>query len=124
VYEGPLILGDGSEPVVLEEPARDYVPSSRPGGRLPHAWIGGGASTLDLIDPRVMTLLVCAGTEIDHLDAHVPFLVEQCPADAWKAAFGLDPLTCLVVRPDQHIAFRGPINEVGAAFDRLSAGVD
>ncbi|HAN36923.1 MAG TPA: monooxygenase, partial [Acidimicrobiaceae bacterium] len=49
-YSGPLVIDDGSEAPLLAEPARDYAPSSRPGGRLPHAWLPDGRSTLDLID--------------------------------------------------------------------------
>lgn len=60
-YEGLLVVPDGSKPVVLDEPARDYEPSTRPGGRLPHAWIADGVSTLDLVDPEIPTVLVRAG---------------------------------------------------------------
>ncbi len=60
-YDGALVVPDGSDPDVLDEPARDYVPSTRPGGRLPHGWIDDGVSTLDLVDPVVSTVLVRHG---------------------------------------------------------------
>ena len=112
VYDGPLVVPDGSEPVVLDEPARDYEPSTRPGGRLPHAWISDGVSTLDLVDPRHPTILRRAGTELDAGDTRVPLSIESCPADVWDESLGLDAETCLIVRPDQHIAYRGSIGEV------------
>jgi len=40
-----LVVSDGSVEPVLDEPARDYVPSTRPGGRLPHGWIDASVST-------------------------------------------------------------------------------
>jgi 2,4-dichlorophenol 6-monooxygenase len=107
-YDGPLVVPDGSEPVAFDEPARDYAPSTRPGGRLPHAWIGDGVSTLDLIDPKIPTVLVRDGTEVDDFDSGVPFGVTPCPAQLWDERFELDAETCLIVRPDQHVAFRGP----------------
>ncbi len=122
VYTGPLVIADGSEPAVLEEPAGDYEPSTRPGGRLPHAWIGEGVSTLDLVDPVIPTLLVRDGAESslvpsENGDAAVPHIVTLCPAAVWDDCFGLDLRDCLIVRPDQHIAFRGLAVEAMAALD-------
>ena len=122
-YEGLLVVPDGSGPNVLEEPARDYEPSTRPGGRLPHGWTVEGLSTLDLIDPKVPTVLARQGTDlgpvsVDDGSSRVPFVVTVCPATVWDETFGLDPQTCLIVRPDQHIAFRGPIAEALEVLDR------
>ena len=124
-YDGPLVIPDGSEPVVLDEPARDYEPSTRPGGRLPHAWIADGVSTLDLIDPEIPTVLVRAGAEPAGIEARVPFVVASCPPEVWDENFELDPQHCLIVRPDQHVAFRGPIGAIVSTLeDRLSRPLD
>ncbi len=127
-YDGALVVPDGSDPVVLDEPARDYVPSTRPGGRLPHGWIDDGVSTLDLVDPVVSTVLVRHGSDTGAPSKHdgspVPFVVASCPADAWDASFGLDSQTCLIVRPDQHIAFRGPTSEALDALERCFGSVE
>jgi len=117
-YDGPLVVADGSEPALLAEPARDYVPSTRPGGRLPHAWIGDRVSTLDLIDPRVPTIVTREGATVTRSGSLPPHVDASCPAAVWDETFGLDPGTCLIVRPDQHIAFHGPIR---AAIDTLIA---
>lgn len=123
VYEGPLIIPDGSEAVVLEEPARDYEPSTRPGGRLPHGWIDEGVSTLDLIDSAIPTILTRQGGELEETapGLRVPFSLAHCPVTVWDDTFELEPGLCLVVRPDQHIAFRGPIAAVFQALERCSA---
>ncbi len=53
------MIDDGSEIPELDEPARDYVPSTRPGGRLRHLWLPDRRSTLDLVNVTVPTVLVC-----------------------------------------------------------------
>ncbi len=118
-YDGPLVVGDGSEPETLDEPARDYAPSTRPGGRLPHAWIGDGTSTLDLVDAAHPTVLVSDGSTGASLilgdTEGVPFVVAEVPAAVWDTSFELAADICLIVRPDQHVMFRGPIDQsVGA----------
>lgn len=116
-YAGPLLIDDGSDAIVLAEPARDYVPSTRPGGRLPHAWLPDGRSTLDLIDVRLPTILVRQGSPPGDLGHQC--VVMSCPAGVWDNAFGLDDDQGLIVRPDQHVAYRGPISDSAAAFAAL-----
>ena len=120
-YTGDLVIDDGTEAPVLQEPARDYLPSSRPGGRLPHAWLPDGRSTLDLIASDVPTLLVAAGYEAPALDPSVPVTVVEVPVELWSEAFAIDPATCLLVRPDQHIAFRGAPAGLGDALRAMFA---
>jgi 2,4-dichlorophenol 6-monooxygenase len=119
-YGGSLVVDDGTDAMVLEEPARDYVPSTRPGGRLPHAWLADGRSTLDLVDVGVPTLLVREAALVGDVDR--PCLVVPCPAAVWDDSFALGPTDCLVVRPDQHIAYRGRISDVGTALAQLFGG--
>ncbi len=123
-YDGPLVIDDGSIPVPLDEPARDYVPSTRPGGRLPHAWIGEATSTLDLVDPLAPTVLTRSGSLLPPLDPAVPSVVRAVPAAVWDDTFELDADICLVVRPDQHIAFRGRPDEASTALARLFGPAD
>lgn len=115
-YSGQLVLDDGTDASTIDEPARDYVPSTRPGGRLPHAWLPDGRSTLDLVDLDLPTLLVRDGSPsrpVGH-----PCTIVACPAGVWDDAFGLAD-QCLIVRPDQHVAFRGAISDAGAALTQL-----
>ena len=117
-YTSSLVIADGSEAPVLAEPARDYVPSTRPGGRLPHGWLGDGRSTLDLIDPVVPTVLVCEGHDSTST-GQIPVVLRYCPVEIWRSVFGLDSTDCLIVRPDQHIAFRGPAAAADAELRQL-----
>ena len=117
VYEGPLVVDDGTEAVVLDEPARDYLPSTRPGGRLPHGWLDAATSTLDLVDPAVPTVLVRAGTDPSELPGSVT--ARTVGAEIWDETFALAPDVCLVVRPDQHIAARCPVVDVVDALQEL-----
>jgi len=116
-YSGPLVLDDGTTAPTLDEPARDYVPSTRPGGRLPHAWLPDGRSTLDLVDIALPTLLVRDGSPCRAFGRS--WIVVSCPAGVWDDTFGLADDQCLIVRPDQHVAFRGAISDAGAALTQL-----
>jgi hypothetical protein len=120
-HRGDLVIDDGSEALVLEEPARDYLPSSRPGARLPHGWLADGRSTLDLIAPDIPTLLLAAGSEAPILDPSITVKVVEVPVEIWSEAFAIDAATCLLVRPDQHIAFRGPAAGVPDALRAMFA---
>ena len=116
-YSGPLVLDDGTAASTLDEPARDYVPSTRPGGRLPHAWLPDGRSTLDLVDIALPTLLVRDGSPSRAIGGS--WIVVSCPAGVWDDTFGLADDQCLIVRPDQHVAFRGAMSDAGAALTQL-----
>jgi 2,4-dichlorophenol 6-monooxygenase len=117
-YEGALVIDDGTPPVVLAEPARDYEPSTRPGARLPHVWLADGRSTLDLVDPRVFTLLVREGEPPGTAVWPVPVSVVGCAGSA-ADALDIGNGRCLLVRPDQHIAFRGAVDDAANALLRL-----
>ena len=110
-YESsPLISAEtGSAP---PDSANLYVPSARAGHRAPHAWLAGGNSLYDLLGPG-FTLLCTAPDGIDvtchdavrRAAASLPQLaivqvVERAVADLYKAAF-------VLIRPDQHVAWRG-----------------
>ncbi len=116
-YDGPLVIADGTAALVLDEPARDYVPSTRPGGRLPHGWIDGATSTLDLVDVSVPTVLTRSGI----VPPALPVAARHRIVDAavWDDTFGLAADLCLVVRPDQHIAARCAVVDVAGALERL-----
>lgn len=104
-----------------------YVPSTRPGTRLPHTWLPDGRSLYDTLGTGMALL------KFDHVDSEamvtaarhrrVPLTVvdlagiDLCPEDH-------TPL--LLVRPDQHIAWRGkelPHDSADAILDRV-LGID
>lgn len=117
VYAGALVVGDGTDVLALDEPARDYVASTRPGGRLPHGWLTETSSTLDLVDAGVPTVLIRDGCAPP--DVPAPAKVRAVDAAVWDDTFGDASDLCLVVRPDQHVAARCPIVDVRDVFETL-----
>lgn len=108
----PLIIGGGGD-IPIDSPT-EYVPTGIPGGRLPHAWLADGKSLFDRLG-REFTL-ICLST--------------QCPEQSWRdaaASLNVDltivtlqaeialadllGAALVLVRPDQHIAWRGDANE-------------
>ncbi|WP_031068121.1 FAD-dependent monooxygenase [Streptomyces sp. NRRL WC-3742] len=99
---------DASDDIPVVASLIDYEPSTRPGARLPHAWLPDGRSLYDLLGAG-LTLLVHQESDIEAWAETaerrgVPLTVVRLdgllPApDSGTAA--------LLVRPDQHIAWRG-----------------
>ncbi|MES1976810.1 MAG: FAD-dependent monooxygenase [Pseudomonadota bacterium] len=120
-YTLGTILGDrySASPVVQQgggamDAPRDflnYLPSSAPGGRAPHAWLHDGSSLYDHFG-QGFTLLALPGAPDASIqqamrDAHrwgVPCTV--CKSDN-PAVTGLYRRRLTLVRPDQHIAWAG-----------------
>jgi len=98
-----------------------YVPTSAPGARLPHWWLPDGSSLYDHLGPG-FTLLCPEGVSEPGVAAlaaraarrRIPLAVVHAPASyPWSKEF-------LLVRPDQHIAWRA---DDPAALD-IEAAVD
>jgi 2-polyprenyl-6-methoxyphenol hydroxylase-like FAD-dependent oxidoreductase len=111
--DGALVRGPADAVPPLE--VRRFAPSGCPGARLPHAWLADGASLLDRVP--IDRCLLIAGPEgrgwLEGLGARgVPAdsLVldrEQLPElSQWLEVAGLSPSGALLVRPDQHVAWR------------------
>ena len=108
-YEGsPLIVSDGSPEPPRE--AASYTPCARPGHRAPHAWLSPGHSTLDLFG-KGFTLL-CGSKDAEAAGALLavakatgtPMQIEVCASEAVSRLYGA---TCVLVRPDGHVCWRG-----------------
>ena len=135
--DGRTVIDDGSPAVEVDNPVRHYAPSTRPGGRLPHAWVvrdGDRISTLDLVVPGrflvVTSSPVWAAAADTLVDGRVPLSVELVgrdvldPDGAWAAVSGLGDDGAVLVRPDQHVAWRslGPVDSsADGAHEELSA---
>jgi hypothetical protein len=106
--DSPVICGEDGDwpPDVLEV----YIPTARPGARLPHFWLSDGMPLHDRIKKGFTLLqltptvrgtdaLVKAvgdlGAPIDLLGLDEPVIRRQCGADL------------LLIRPDLHVAWRG-----------------
>lgn len=114
-YAAGALVDDGSTPPVPANPVREFIPSTCPGARLPHGWLENGRSTLDLIPVDSFALLVGkAGNawraSAAAVDSTLPCITLDGdvadPHDWWSTVAGMAPEGALLVRPDQHIAFR------------------
>lgn len=124
-YSSSAVLPDGSE---RPEPARDpelyYEPSTFPGVRLPHAWVGDSRcklSTHDLVPYGQFTLLTgitgeawvsAAQKAADRLGVPVQTVVIGPGREVtdlyfdWSRLSGVDEDGAVLVRPDKHVAWR------------------
>jgi 2-polyprenyl-6-methoxyphenol hydroxylase-like FAD-dependent oxidoreductase len=109
VYEGsPIVVPDGTPRPPLQ--TSTYTPTSRPGSRAPHAWIGEGKSTLDLFGEGFVLLRFGANPPPARAlqDAaaavHMPLrIVDINDAEASR----LYERRLVLVRPDGQVAWRG-----------------
>jgi 2,4-dichlorophenol 6-monooxygenase len=137
-YEGGAVIPDGSPAPEVGNPVREYLPTSRPGARLPHAWVerkSERVSTLDLIKPGAFTLLTSTPSKVwadaaDRIDG-IPLEQVAIGRDAidseglWARVCEIEPDGALLIRPDQHVAWRAtslpddPAKELRDALDRI-----
>jgi 2-polyprenyl-6-methoxyphenol hydroxylase-like FAD-dependent oxidoreductase len=89
---------------------REYRPTTWPGARLPHVWLGDGTALQDKI-PDGYAILKLAGTKADvsglerAISAHgAPVRVLDVPDQAAREVYGYD---LVLVRPDMHVVWRG-----------------
>lgn len=144
VYDNGAVLGDGTSAPQRDPAGLEYVPTTRPGHRLPHSWLVDGdrrLSTLDLVAPGRMLLLVDtaggAWTEAAEKIAEqqgIPLDVATVGryaairpvGDRWHSIRGVGDDGAILVRPDGHVAFRSvsevadPLHDLERAFAALS----
>jgi hypothetical protein len=106
--DSPLVLSDGTRPAT--DAINEYVPTARPGGRTPHAWLADGASLFDRFG-HGFTLLQLAGAPGSEqpfstaAERHgIPLTVVRVPSPELRDLYEAD---LALIRPDQHVAWRG-----------------
>jgi 2-polyprenyl-6-methoxyphenol hydroxylase-like FAD-dependent oxidoreductase len=111
-YDGsPIVIADDAPPA---DSFTQYSPSAVPGGRTPHVWIGDGRGPGDSLFDRLgagLTLLRL-GSKPPSADVFlaaakksgIPLKVFDLPHPQARELYGRD---LALVRPDQHIAWRG-----------------
>lgn len=110
-YESsPIIAYDGERAPVFS--MGDYLPSSAPGCRTPHLWLGHGRSLYDLMGPGYCLLRFDPRLDIEPLLAaaqacRMPLRMLDIPPERASSAYRHK---LILSRPDQHVAWRG--NEV------------
>jgi 2-polyprenyl-6-methoxyphenol hydroxylase-like FAD-dependent oxidoreductase len=106
-YSGSPVLVDDGSPEPPDEIVKLHQ-SARPGHRIPHAWIGEGQSTLDLVGDVYTLIEVGQGsysTEFKAAAAECGMPLEVRRIDDPSIA-RLFESTAILVRPDQHVAWR------------------
>jgi 2-polyprenyl-6-methoxyphenol hydroxylase-like FAD-dependent oxidoreductase len=102
----PIVVDDGS-PVPAHTP-EIYHRAARPGTRLPHAWLPDGSSLYDLLGDGFTLLRLCpAGFAAFERSARahgVPLTVVDLTRTPLSDRYGA---ALVLVRPDQHVAWRG-----------------
>jgi 2-polyprenyl-6-methoxyphenol hydroxylase-like FAD-dependent oxidoreductase len=107
-YAGSPVIQPGAGPAGPAGGVSQYTPTTEPGARLPHHWLPDGSSLYD----QLGTGFTLVGPVHNRYPASVAALVQQArhrriplsladapPAYPWRTEF-------LLVRPDQHIAWR------------------
>jgi 2-polyprenyl-6-methoxyphenol hydroxylase-like FAD-dependent oxidoreductase len=107
-YEGsPIVVPDGSTPPPLSMAV--FTPSAFPGCRAPHVWLQDGRSLFDILGPDFTVLKLDSDADTTTIEQAarergVPLVVVQ-PNHTGLAQ--LYEAKLAIVRPDQHIAWRG-----------------
>jgi 2-polyprenyl-6-methoxyphenol hydroxylase-like FAD-dependent oxidoreductase len=117
----PLILYDGEDQPHYT--MHDYTPSTVPGCRLPHLWLGEGRSLYSELGPEFTLLRFDPSIDVESLlaaarDKKVPMKLldldlTTTPAPYHRALY--------LSRPDQHIAWRG--DRVPSDPERIIAAI-
>lgn len=125
-YASTAVIADGTKaPGDDIDMELHYVPTTHPGARIPHVWVfdhaGKQHSTLDITGQGAFTLITSIGGEawIDAakklakaigitINTHVigPRRDFEDHTGDWARAREITDSGCLLVRPDQHVAFR------------------
>jgi 2,4-dichlorophenol 6-monooxygenase len=128
-YEHGALVADGTMPPVRDPMGGRYTPTTRPGHRLPHAWLerdGERISTLDLARDGSFVLIVgergadWSGPaaelgEAYGIDLRVVSIGDGCDwRDAergWNRMREVGEDGAVLVRPDNHVGWRSPGSE-------------
>lgn len=105
--DSPIIAYDGEEapPYTMYE----FTPSTVPGCRAPHFWLDDGRSLYDALGPNYTLLRFDPATDVAGLMAaaqarSVPLTLLDVEAEDARTLY---PHKLALVRPDQHVAWRG-----------------
>ena len=130
-YDLGAVVPDGTPAPERDPMGQTYVPTTRPGHRLPHAWVqreGQQISTLDLVRPDRFVLITGAaksgwadaaqalikqgGIDLDVVEISDQGAVRDGDR-AWRNLREVSSDGALLVRPDQHVGWRA----MGTAAD-------
>jgi hypothetical protein len=125
-YAGsPAVVPDGG-PVPAPELAV-YRPSAHPGARLPHAWLPDDGSLYDRLGDGFALLRLHPGADVAPFveaarAAGLPLALVDLSGLGLRDRYGAD---LVLVRPDQHVAWRGDSGgDARAVLARVTGGAE
>ena len=126
-YSGsPIVVADGAAPPPAHH--ADYVPSAHPGCLAPHLWLADGSSLYDHFGLGFTLLVTQAGAarsvarmQDAARQARVPLTVVAPDDPRLPALYGA---ALALIRPDQHVAWRGEAIGDAAAILDCVAGLE
>ena len=138
-YRDGAIVSDGIAPPVSDDPVCVFIPGTWPGHRLPHARVerrGRSCSTYDLVETRRFMLVLGAEGEVWRRAAAVvaarigielgvvsigPGCDYADPTGAWGRQREVSDAGAVLVRPDQHVAWRafGAVDDAAGALEEV-----
>ncbi len=115
-YDASSVIVDDGTPPLSE--GQNYEPTARPGARLPHLWLPDGASLYDRLGNGLSLLRLRDDADVvpfieSATARRVPLTVVELRGERLEEHYGA---SLLLVRPDQHVAWRG------SSVDRATAG--
>jgi 2-polyprenyl-6-methoxyphenol hydroxylase-like FAD-dependent oxidoreductase len=124
--DSPAVVPDGRP--VPEPTLRTYAPSAHPGARLPHTWLPDGTSLFDLLGDGFTLIRFSRDADaIPLTDAATRFGIPLRVLDLvhlaeLRARYEAD---LVLVRPDQHVAWRGSVAaDPAALLQHVVGGAD
>jgi len=142
-YDSRAVIADATPTPERDPTGQIYVPTTRPGHRLPHAWLEHNEkklSTLDLCEPGCFVLITGTANSLWEIAArnlserfNIPVKCVTLSEDSeisdssgdWRNLRGVTDAGAILVRPDQHIGWRSneghPDSEniLGAALSQI-----
>ncbi|MDR6662445.1 2-polyprenyl-6-methoxyphenol hydroxylase-like FAD-dependent oxidoreductase [Tardiphaga robiniae] len=106
--QSPVIAYDGEAPPAYT--MGDFEPSTVPGARMPHVWLSDGRSIFDAMGPGYTLLRydpACDVTALREAARRNGVPLTLIDLSIAEVDAGQPAETLLLVRPDQHIAWRG-----------------
>jgi len=128
-YDKGALCPEDGEWIIPEDPLHEYQPSTRPGARMPHLWVGETASLLDAFHDD---FVLVAGpdhlhwrnqvkTLAPHFQKGVGLRLESLGEKSWAELSDFDPKGAILVRPDGMVAWRSRdgLGTLKAVFTRI-----
>src|SRR4051812_28480945 len=106
--DSPLVVPSGGPRPASS--VTEYIPSAHPGARLPHTWLPDGSSVYDLLGPEFTVLQLSRDADprgLVETAARQGVPVRAVDLSSLPRLRGLYGAGLLLVRPDQHVAWRG-----------------